>query len=215
MRIRIIGNDGGYPKITNRQYLSFSGTAAATDLNTLLGIVATSWSANLASHHTASYHLVQIEITDMSSKLGANVGEQLSIAGTAAGTETASGTAAVVRRDESDQYRGGHSRVYLGGRITSDLADENTWTVGFQTGIAAAWQAFVNEIISAAPAALGALKDVIVHQYGPSALPPMSEPGYKITKKSIPLNPPVIHPTTGYTTNPQVASQRRRNAQTG
>lgn len=215
IQIKIVGNDGGDNNITNGQYLTFSGSASATDLTTLMGIVVAGWSANLAPHHTTSYHLTQVKITDLSSKLGANVGETVSVAGTQTGNELTSGTSAVISRKESDQYRGGHSRVYLGGRNGNDLSDANTWSVAFQTAISAAWQAFINEIISAAPAAMGALKDVVVHRFGASALPPVHMDGYKVTKKSIPLNPPIIHPTTGYTTDPQVASQRRRNQQFG
>lgn len=215
LQIKIVGNDGGDNNITNGQYLTYSGSASATDLTTLLGIVVAGWSANLASHHSTNYHLTGVRITDLSSKLGANVAETVSVAGTQAGNELTSGTAAVISRKESDQYRGGHSRVYLGGRNGNDLSDANTWSVAFQTAIAAAWQSFINEIISAAPAAMGALKDVVVHRFGPSTLPPMEVAGYDIKKKSVPLNPPVIHPTTGYTTDPQVASQRRRNQQFG
>jgi hypothetical protein len=199
----------------NALWFTYTGTAAATDLNTLMGIVVSAWSANIAPHYSTNGHLVGVEITDLNSKTGAKVGETVSVAGTQAGNELTSGVAAVVSGKESDRYRGGHRRVYLPSRNGNDLADANTWSVAFQTAISAAWQAFVNQIISAAPAALGALKDVIVHRFGATAGSPVLATSGKMRLKSVPLTTPITHPITSYVTNPQVASQRRRNQQTG
>lgn len=215
IRVKLIGNDGGDNNIQNAWYFTYTGTASATDLNTLMGIVVSAWSANIATHTCSSYHLIGVEITDLNSKTGAKVFETVSVAGTGSTPELSSGTAVVVRGAEGDRYRGGHRRVYLGGRSQPDLADPNTWTVAFQTAIASGVQAFVNQIISAAPAAMGALKDVVVHRFGPSANAPVSMEGYRITRLSVPLTTPITHPITGYSTNPQVASQRRRNQQVG
>lgn len=213
IQIILTGNDGADANVQNSLYFTYTGTAAGTDLNTLLGIVSAAWSANLAPQTINSYHLVRIQITDLNSKTGAQVQEALSIAGTVVGTPVTSGAAAVVSGKESDRYRGGHRRVYLGGQETGHLLDNNTWTVAYQTALAAAWQAFVNQIISAAPAAMGALKDVIVHRYGATAGSPVLATSGRARMKSVPLTTPITHPISGYVTNPQVASQRRRNQQ--
>jgi hypothetical protein len=214
IRIKLIGNDGADANVQNAWYFTYTGTAAATDLNTLMGIVVSSWSANIAPNTSNAFHLTGVEITDLNSKTGAKVFETVSVAGTVVSTELSSGAAVVVRGAEGDRYRGGHRRVYLSGRTTSELQDPNTWTVAFQTAIASGVQAFVNQIISAAPAALGALKDVVVHRYGASANAPVKMDGYTVKLKSVPLTTPITHPISGYSTNPQVASQRRRNQQT-
>lgn len=215
IQIILTGNDGADANIQNGLYFTYTGTAAGTDLNTLMGIVASAWSSNIAPQTVNTYHLTRIQITDLNSKTGAQVQEQVSIAGTGQTPALTSGVAAVVSGKESDRYRGGHRRVYLGGQGTTHLLDDNTWTVAYQTALAAAWQAFVNQIISAAPAAMGALKDVIVHRYGATAGSPVLATSGRTRMKSVPLTTPITHPISGYVTNPQVASQRRRNQQTG
>lgn len=215
IHIKITGNDGGDNNIQNSLYFTYSGTAAAADINTLMGVVVAGWSAQIAPQTANTYHLTGVEITDLNSKTGAKVAETVSVAGTKNGTPLTSGVALVLSGKESFRYRGGHRRVYLGGQLHEDTSDQNTWTVAYQTAIAAAWQAFVAEIISAAPAAMGALKDVIVHRYGPSAAAPVKMDGYRVTRLSVPLTTPTTHPISSYITNPQVASQRRRNQQTG
>lgn len=213
--IEIIGNDGGDNDIQNRLYFTYSGSADSTTLNTLLGVVASAWSANIAPLVSNTYKLTGINITDLNSKTGAKVGETVSIAGTQAFPPVTSGAAFVVSGHEALRYRGGHRRIYLAGVPANDLQDPNTWKSTFQAAAAAAWQAFVSAIISAAPAILGALKDVIVHRYGASAAAPVSMPGYRVTKLSVPLTTPITMPITSYSGNPQVGSQRRRNLQAG
>lgn len=216
IEVTLVGNDGGDGNIQNKYHFTYSGTADATSLNTLLGIVATSWSANLAPHLPSTYHLTSITINDLNSATGAKVGESLSIAGTLTpGTALTSGAAAVLSLQTSLKYRGGHGRTYLGGMVKESTADANTWTTVFQAALQAALAAFINEIISAAPALLGALKHVIVHRFGKTAGSPVAQAGFKVTAKSVPLTTPFTMPVTGIVTNPQVASQRRRNQQRG
>lgn len=216
IEVVLTGNDGGDNNITNKYYFTYTGTADATSLNTLLGIVASSWSANIAPMVHQQYHLTQIVINDLNSKTGAKVAETVNIAGTRPGTGIqASGVAAVVSFKEPLKYRGGHGRTYLGGLLHEDAADANTWSTVFQAALQAAIEAFIAQIISAAPAALNALKHVIVHRFSKTGVPPVRMDGYKVTALSVPLNPPVTHAVTGYVCNPQVASQRRRNQQTG
>jgi hypothetical protein len=214
IRIRLTSIDGGGAQMQNFMYYTYTGTAAATDLNTLMGIVVSAWSTNISPHYSTNGHLTGVEITDLNSKTGAKVAETVSVAGTQAGNELTSGVAAVISGKESDRYRGGHRRIYLPSRNGNDLADANTWSVALQSAISAAWQAFVNQIISAAPAAIGAMKDVIVHRFGATAGAPVLATSGRARMKSVPLTIPITHAITSYATNPQVASQRRRNQQT-
>lgn len=215
IEVMLNGSDGGGATFQNAWYFTYTGSADAATLNTLIGIVVTAWSANIAPQVSSQYRLTAVTITDLNSKTGAKVSESVSVAGTQAGQSFTSGAAMVVSGKESYRYRGGHRRVYLGGLVGTHIADANTLSTAFQAALAAAIQAFVNEIISAAPALLGALKDVIVHRFGPSAAAPVSMPGFKVKRLSVPLTTPITHPITSYVTNPQVGSQRRRNQQTG
>lgn len=215
IEVLLQGSDGGGATFQNAWYFTYSGTADQTSLNTLMGVVVAAWSADLAPHIANTYHLTGVVITDLNSKTGAKVAETVSVAGTLNGTPTTSGAAIVVSGKEPYRYRGGHRRVYLGGLLHEDLADANTLTAAFAAAMSAAVAAFVASIISAAPALLGALKDVIVHRFGPSPLAPVRMDGYKVSLKSVPLTTPITHPISSYATNPQVGSQRRRNQQTG
>jgi hypothetical protein len=216
IRIKLTGSDGGGAAIDNGYYFTYGQNAAAADLNTLLGIVATSWSASIAPHIVPTYHLITIDINDLNSKTGAHVAESVSIAGSAAqATELSSGACGLVSFKEGLKYRGGHSRSYMGGMAKENLSDANTWTVAFQAALSAAVQSFANEIIAAAPAALGALRQVVVHRYGDTAGGPVLATSGRMRYKSVPLTTPITMPVTGYATNPQVASQRRRNQQGG
>lgn len=215
IQILLQSNDGGDSNIQNSLYFTYSGSASATDLNTLLGVVASAWSATIAPQQPTNTHLTGITITDLNSKSGAKVGETLSIAGTNPNAGMSSGVAVCISGKEPYRYRGGHRRIYLAGATEQDLSDKNTWTTAFQSAIASAWTSFVAEIISAAPATMGALKDVIVHRFGPSSNAPVKMEGYTVKVKSVPLTTPVTRPITSYVCNPQVASQRRRNQQGG
>jgi hypothetical protein len=214
IKVTLSGSDGGGAIIDNSYYFTYTQSADAANLTTLLGIVASSWSANISTHLPATYHLNTIDIEDLNSNTGAHVAETVSIAGTASpGTELSSGACGLVSFKEGLKYRGGHSRTYLGGMIKENLADANTWSSVFQAALSAAISAFINQIISAAPALLGALKHVVVHRFGDAAGGPVLATSGRMRYKSVPLTNPFTMPVTGYATNPQVASQRRRNQQ--
>jgi hypothetical protein len=214
IRVKLTGSDGGGAQIDNSYYFTYTQTADATSLNTLLGIVASSWSANLATHLPPSYHLTGIDINDLNNNTGAHVAETVSIAGTSNSvTELTSGAAAVISLKEGLKYRGGHSRSYLGGMVKENLADANTWSTVFAQALSAALAAFIAQIISAAPALLGSLAHVVVHRFGDTAGGPVLATSGRMRYKSVPLTNPITMPVTGYATNPQVASQRRRNQQ--
>jgi hypothetical protein len=212
--IKLTGSDGGGAQINNTYYFTYGTSAGSGDLTTLLGVVASSWSANISIHVPPTYHLLSIDINDLNSKTGAHVAETVSIAGTASpGTELSSGAAGLVSFKEGLKYRGGHSRTYIGGMTKENLADANTWSTAWQTILSTAVSTFISQLISAAPAAMGALKHVVVHRYGDTAGGPVLATSGQARMKSVPLTVPITMPVTGYVTNPQVASQRRRNQQ--
>lgn len=167
----------------------------------------------MAPHMIGNQLLTSITINDLNSNTGAKVAEQLSIAGTASGTRLTSGVALVISKKESLKYRGGHGRNYFAGMTEGSSSDPNTWSSALQTAMATAWSTFISQIISAAPAALGALKEVVVHRFGKTATAPASTSEYKVIPRSVPLTNPIVSLVTGYVVNPQVASQRRRNQQ--
>lgn len=214
IRIKLTGSDGGGAQINNSYYFTYTQTADATNLNTLLGVVVSSWSANMAPHLPPTYHLTGVDINDLNSKTGAHVAETVSVAGSGAQVqELTSGAAGLVSLKEGLKYRGGHARTYLAGMCKENTADANTWTTAFQAALSAAVAAFISSIISAAPALLGSLVHVVVHRFGDAAGGPVLATSGRMRFKSVPLTTPITMPVTGYATNPQVASQRRRNQQ--
>jgi hypothetical protein len=167
----------------------------------------------MAPNTAPNVSLLEVFGNDLNSQTGAQAADgQAPVVGSAlSGHELTSGAAFVMSNEGSVKYRGGHSRNYLPGMHNDVLADANTWTETFQAALLTAWSAFISEIISQAPAAIGALAHVIAHRFGKSATAPVS--AGTPSARSVPLTNPYTEKVVAYRTNPQVGSQRRRNLQ--
>lgn len=215
LQIHLIYNDGGDADIRNILYFRYGGTAAAPDLVTLAQEVKTVWGTHMAGQHPTTLHLTSVFIDDLDSMTGAQaVDGNPSVSGNSPNAALTSGVAFVISNVGNLKYRGGHSRTYLPSIPTLETADPNTWSTTYQTSTLTAWQAFINAVISAAPAAIQLLGQVIAHRFGKSATAPVGAlpPG---SQRSVPLAVPIVENVVAHRTNPQVASQRRRNLQLG
>jgi hypothetical protein len=214
LKFQAVFSDGADSNIHNIHYVSYTNSAAASDIQVIVTAFSNAWETHMATQLTTNVALEAVLAQDLNSATGAAAESTVTVAGTNAGTKLTSAASFVMGNEGTFRYRGGHSRTYLPGMNEGALLDANTWTTAWQTAMVNAWSAFWSEVLSAATStALGTLAHVIAHRFGKTATAPVSVPGYRLVARSVPLTSPWTEPVTAYKTNPQVGSQRRRNMQ--
>jgi hypothetical protein len=213
LQMQLIYSWGSNTDIRNILYFKYSGSISSGDLLTLVRSMKTSWTAHMAPQTVTDCFLTTVFGNDVASNLGAQaIDGNPAVAGTAAGTRTTAGAAFVIGNETALKYRGGHSRTYIPGMPESNTSDSNSWTTVAQQAMLTAWSAFIQAFItSAVPAAVGSLQQAVAHRFGKSATAPVLAADTDVP--SVPLTSPFLQVITAYRTNPQVASQRRRNQQ--
>jgi hypothetical protein len=202
----------GGPTCLTRFFMQYTGAAGSVDVTTLCGTMAASWATRLAPNTGSDYQLSATQIEDMDSKTGVNVIVPTSHAGTATQTGITAGAAFIMSAHVAFRYRGGHSRVYIPGITTQDLADKNSWTVGSQGTISTAWTGILSDLATSPPIAVGTLSQIAVHAYSSNVQDFGGQPP-STHKPPWPLPVPVKYAISSWSANPQVGSQRRRNQQ--
>lgn len=117
------------------------------------------------------------------------------LAGTRTGSALPAQVCAVVNWHTSyDHYRGGHGRSYIPAGVTTDLANQTTWTAGFQTSMTAkatSWRGAINA-------------------YAVSPFTSLTMSRVTRIRDHQPIDPPVLRPITAETTRLILGTQRRR-----
>lgn len=213
LQMQLIYAWGSNANIRNMLYFTYSGGVSAGDLLVLTRNMKTQWGLHMAPQTVSDCFLDTVFGNDLNSNLGAQaIDGNPAVVGTAAGTRTTAGAAFVIGNESALKYRGGHSRTYLPGMPEPNTSDSNSWSTVAQQAILTAWSAFITAFITTAvPAAVGTLQQVVAHRFGKTAGSPVSTADIDVP--SVPLTSPFTQPITGYRTNPQVGSQRRRNQQ--
>lgn len=215
MLCHLVGADTGDFNMHNQFYLSYSGTLSQADLGTFISGIMTAWTTHMAGCFHTQFKLEEIDVADLSSDT-APVDVLIPTTGNAgtnaAGVGLTSGAAFVLQFKGGKAYRGGHSRIYLPAQTTGNLADENTWSAAWQSFVLNAWHAFISELSTGIPVAMGTVGQVIAHRYGRTADGSPGPPDSDLP--SVPLTSPYTEPVTAYGANPAVGSQRRRNENT-
>lgn len=207
-------SDTSDTNILNRLYFSYSGSVSSADLSSWNSTLATEWSAEVKGKITDNVTLENITSTDLSSDLGAEVETPVGTAGSGSGTYLPSSSCVVLRAAISRRYRGGHPRVYIAGIAQNWLTNADTWNATDVNGLAVAWATMISDAIADAPADFGTTGNVNVSYYS----------GFEAIKNPITgryRNVPQLRATptvdviNGWSANPKVGSQRRRNEQRG
>jgi hypothetical protein len=178
----------------NVMHWAFSGAAPST---TLLDQAALKFFDAFAQHlmplAPEAVTLQAAVLTDLSSQTGAQ-GSYAAIApGSAPGPNLGAQVAAVISKETSYRYRGGHGRSYLPVGTGSDLETSGTWNPNFTQNLVDAWVAFVNEV-SNGNAFVGIGNEVIVH---------------RVVNK-VPIPQAFVSAITGYLAQQVLGTQRRR-----
>lgn len=202
---------GGNSNVLNRFFMKYTNPPSAADLTTLTTKIGTSWATRMAPLVPGALTLLEVGGDDLGSKTGANIVTSVDHNGTDSGSSLTCGAACIQSASVSFKYRGGHPRVYLPALSQTHLADANTWSVPAIGLVGTAWTGILSDLASSPPVGVGALSQVAVHAY--SSNPQDFPGGHPTTPPPWPLATPVTYPINGWSTNPQVGSQRRRNQQ--
>lgn len=207
----------GVSILLNRLFFQGTGSTTSTALNTWCGNIAASWNTNMAPNSIPDLSLIGVtaeDLTSSTSPVGANATTH---PGTNTNPQSAPAVSFVVRNGTALRERGGHSRTYIPGIPTGEetTAGSNSWNSTFAQALLTSWKAFISAITGVAgPAGYSGTVQVMPNYY--HGFTSVQNP---ITKRwrniPTPLTTPVIYPVTNQTYNPILASQRRRNKQTG
>lgn len=201
----------GGPLCNTSFYMKYTNSLSQADATTLLNTLSASWNTRLAPLTAPQYQLAFVRAIDLNSQSGVVVQIPAVHVGTAAGSAVTAGVSLVLQAKVAFRYRGGHPRVYLCGMSQNNLSDQNTWNATFQGTIVTAWTGMLGDLATTPPVGVGAMSQVYWHTH--SSNKNDFPGGVPTTKPPWPLATPVSHPITSWATNPQVASQRRRNQQ--
>jgi hypothetical protein len=206
--------DGSDTNILNSWHYSYTGSVSETDATSVATDVLNGWETYVSSYCTTNFATESCEVTDLSSNTGAQAVVSVTHAGTNAGTKMPSSTCMVLKATIALRYRGGHPRVYLTGFPESYLTSANSWSTAAQGSVFTAWTNILASVTSSPPADLGTVAQVAVSYY--SGFTAVQNP---ITGRwrNVPKlrTTPEVYTIESWATNPKVASQRRRNQQSG
>jgi hypothetical protein len=213
IRVGLVQSLSEDTSVLNRIFFSYTGSGPSpADLVTLAGTIGTAWGADIAPYQSTNVNLFEIDIDDLTSATAAAIDEPSNVPGTDAAAMLPAGTAAVLQQGIARRYRGGHPRAYICGITQDKLQDAQTWKATFISGFPTSWQAFITAIKTSPPASFGALSQVNVSYY--QGFTTVTNP---ITHRArnVPTlrGTPLVDPMIGYSMNPKVGSQRRRNLQ--
>jgi hypothetical protein len=127
-KVRLIGTYNSV-RWVNVMHLKFaSSTVDATALATIATGVRTAWSTNIAPLCFNATQLQIVEVTDISSRTGAQGVDSSGANGSAIGGGLPNNVAACLTLKVGNRYRGGHPRMYLPGVPAGNTTDGHTWT---------------------------------------------------------------------------------------
>jgi hypothetical protein len=204
---------GGDTDLINRFHILYDGGPPTTaNLVTLATDIANAWAARIATIFTDGLALEEVTLEDLTSDtsaVGSWTGTQL---GTNGSDPLSAGAALVLQMKIARRYRGGHPRIYWGGLDQADLATPQTWSAGALSTWPPLFLDFFADIEAMSAGGTELLNIVNVSYF--EGFTPFEYPSGRY--RNIPklrTGGPVVDIVTGFTMNPKVASQRRRNQQ--
>lgn len=142
LKVRLIGQQYG-GKWVNVLHLKQTGATIDTAAcNTIATAIRGYWATNFASLHYTNSSLQSVEVTDISSRTGAQGTDNTNVPGTNASAGAPASVAACLTLKIANRYRGGHPRMYLAGVDASAYTPPGTFTPAKVTAYQAAGRAF-------------------------------------------------------------------------
>lgn len=203
---------GGFVDNTHEQnwanilHFNYTGPAPTqANLQTFAGVVESMWTTNMAPECPAPTTLQTVQVTDLSSAMGAGAEILTSVAGTRGDDSGPANAAMLVSYPVPARWRGGHPRSYLYIGGVSDYQGAAEWSNAFQGEGQAHWRAFVGgcEQKGLGTTTLGFL--CVVRTHGKFITPNSGPPHYI-------LDTPIVYQLNSQAavTSLQIASMRTR-----
>lgn len=210
IRVTLVYNSGADADIINRLFFGFTlANPSPAALTTFCTGVANAWNAEMAPRHSTDLTLTRVDAEDLTSASSAVASVSVSHSGTDGSAQLSAGAAFLISNKVSRRYRGGHSRTYLGGFTTSNLANPQTWDAAHAGPTLTAWENFITAVNADVWVGGGVLDQINVSYYHgfTNFTYPSGRTRAIPTVRPVPVTDAII----GYSYNPRVASQRRRN----
>lgn len=184
-------NDTGALTILHFRYTG--GPPTSAQCVSMAAAFSAAQAARFASLLNEQSSIGECVVTDLTSSTSGQGAGGATVAGTRAGSELSAGTAALVNLHIARRYRGGKGRSYLPLGVAGDITT-GRWTSAFETAVFNAYTDFQSD-------ALGVGVGCTI------ASPCLAS--YRLNGAA--RNPGVTEDVLSWTTQPLVASQRRRN----
>jgi hypothetical protein len=188
----------------NKYHINYSGTPPTTpQMNAYVAGANTAWNDGVALSCNVNVTMTKVEAIDLSSETGAVGVLDVTSPGTNDTAYLAANACALIDYDIAVRYRGGHPRTYLPAGSQEDLASSSTWDPDFVTALTTNFQTFLSGIENVTYDGFAFGGQCFVQQLVTVAsIDYPTVPAWRV--------PPVTRIITGFSVNPELASQRRR-----
>ncbi|MGO9976201.1 MAG: hypothetical protein ACLP01_26040 [Solirubrobacteraceae bacterium] len=202
----------GDANVLSRVHVNY---ASAAPTRHILNEYAASIDSQIAAHLiplcSTEVRTTEIVVTDLTSRTSARgIAESRQI-GTRPGPQNGAGVAALINFKVARRYRGGKPRLYVPLFVASDLTPGLTWCDSALEAGTAGWAAFMAGLLTHTPATLRLLGQVNVSYY--EGFRVVTDPLTGRSRNVSQRRPqgPAVDRITGFSINPKLGSQRRRN----
>jgi hypothetical protein len=209
IRLDITGTLGTNTRVKDHLFFQYGGTGpTATDLTTWLNTVSTAWNSNMSGTQNSSYTANTWMATDLNLPTGQQVILNSNRPGTVGTAPMDASAACVVKFKLTRRYRGGHPRFYLSGMTQANIVNGTQWLGTYASLVATSFAAFIAAVKTTPPTSIGTLLHVNVSYY--AGFTNKTFPSGRVHPVPTPRATPLVDAVQSYSTNPVIASQRRR-----
>lgn len=202
----------GNANVVSRIYVRYgSDPPTRDDLTAYAADVDASIGRQLLTLCSEQVKTVEVMVTDLTSDIAARGIATSSQTGTRQGLPNGGAVAALINFKVGRRYRGGKPRIYFPFFVSDDLTDRLTWSPDAISQATACWSAFMSEVIASAPARVGSIEQVNISFYEGFTVVTDERTGRSRNVSQLRPGGPIIDVITGFSINPKLGSQRRRN----
>ncbi len=197
--------------VHSRMYFTYSGPApTSVDCTFFATAAREAFAANLKGYLTDNGGLISVDVTDLSSDIGAVGSDETAVAGTEAGAALPISVAAIVNYKIARRYRGGRPRGFWPFFTVTDLEDPNTWKSASTSALVASFGDFVDAIVGVTSGGVELTGHVNVHYFEGYTNVAYGSP-VKYRRVPTPVaGGPTTDPVNSYNVRLNPGSQRRR-----
>ena len=208
-----MNHDSGL-KAGNRFYVRYGGSAPnGANCISIAQALQTLWSAHFQPLINVDWTLVNTDVIDITTLLGASGSYASSDGGADTGTPMYAQQAMNVEFNIAERYRGGKPRMYMPPGADGNQLNDVSWEPSYVASWNSAWNAWATGLAAISVGGVGTLTHTILSYYhgftnkGGGADRAYNVPTYR--------TPNALHfDVTGYSAKQEISSQRRRRTST-